>query len=188
MEPRRRTEWRGGTRHPPLPRARTHTPRTRSSCAGGGRDVWGGAAGANRSRGFQRAPKPRPMVVCGRSRDSPAPPQALPGKVNRRTRAPLRRVPSGQLDHAGCCRFRVPSRGGSPGGDPRGPRTPWAPAFRAQPEEAVPPSRGPPLSGCALEIAARGAGEALTLSPASPVHPPPPPSPVHPGAVVLTGT
>lgn len=70
VEPRRRTAWRVRTRQPAPARAhartrthrhartqtRTHarTPRTRGSCAGGGRGVWGGAAGANSSRGFQR--------------------------------------------------------------------------------------------------------------------------------------
>lgn len=58
--PRRCTAWR-------VPSAALiHGPRTRSSAAGGGRGVWGGAAGTNGGRGFQRAPEPQPMMACGR--------------------------------------------------------------------------------------------------------------------------
>lgn len=135
----------------PRARAQTHTPRTRSSCAGGGRDVRGGAAGANGNRGFQTAPKPQPMAAGGRSGDPPAPPRALPAKVTGGTRARLGRSWSWRVRRAGCRGLGVPSRGGSPGGDPREPpilrvgvqRSAHPGAQLAQREEAVLPPQGP---------------------------------------------
>lgn len=109
---------------------------------------------------------PQPMAARGRGRDSPVPPEAVPGKVSGGTRAHLRSARSGRLPREDCRERGVPSRDGSPGDDPRVPRAvrlglrPCVPP-RAQPAQrgggAVPPPRGPartPLSVHALELAA----------------------------------
>lgn len=120
------------------------TPRTRSSCAGGGRGVWGGAARANGSRGFQRARcLSQWQRVGGAGLTSPA--RGRAGEGQRRNARP----PPQRSERAAARRGLSGARGPEPGRESRrrppcaSGRATGSPAVRA-PSRAAGPARGAP--------------------------------------------